>query len=168
MKFEFARKRDRSNFWRKSKMKLNCKSITNENLMKTSFFFSLKFRWRWDFCSFCFWKKKFFRKSLHEKKTNRDFVFVDKRSRRNFWIDFFSNFTNLKWKCFEIFFAFVFFAQFENFRNFNFCRFDFFLKLVVRFCFVQFRFRFVRVCFRFVRVCFRFARFRNFERICFR
>ena len=44
IKFKFARKRDKNNFWRKSKMKLNRELITNENLMKTSFFFSSKFR----------------------------------------------------------------------------------------------------------------------------
>ena len=124
-------------------MELNRESITNENLMKTLFFFSSKFRWRWNFCSFCFWKKVFFWKLLYEKKTNRNFVFVNKWLRKNFWIDFFFKFYKFEMKMFRNFFRVCFFRAIQKFSKFKFLsiRFFFEIRRSFLFCSISFSFR---------------------------
>ena len=118
MKFEFARKRDKNNFWRKSKMKLNRELITNENLMKTSFFFSSKFRWRWNFCSFCFRKKIFFRKLFYEKKNESWFRFRQQTIAWKFLNWFFFKFYKSEMKMFRNFFRVCFFRAIREFSKF--------------------------------------------------
>ena len=94
------------------------------------------------FVRFIFEKFFFFENRFTKKKTNRDFVFVDKRSRRNFWIDFFYKFYKFEMKMFRNFFRVCFFRAIQKFSKFKFLSIRFFFEIRRSFLFCSISFSF--------------------------